>query len=139
MLFWWNDVFRLPLGIPANREQRFVGMGCAERDVRSPWGPRRIANVIRGEGVARDVWLRQVMCAAAREGTHHITASCASNITFAARQIHHFTNVGLFVIIDLKTKIRSASYVRIQITYAFNGLQEINLIGIVIDSHLLSV
>ena len=28
-----NDVFRLPLGSPANREKRFVGMGVAERDV----------------------------------------------------------------------------------------------------------
>ena len=55
-----NDVFRLPLGSPANREKRFVGMGCAERDVSF------------GHDVhfVRDVCLRQVI----RNTSHHFAA-----------------------------------------------------------------
>ena len=46
-------------------------------------------------GAERDVWLRQVMCtscvmcASRMCGTHHITATEGSYITFAARQIPH--------------------------------------------------
>ena len=87
---------------------------------------------------ARDVWLRQVMCLRAWVVlAEHITSLCGSVAKHhfcRLRQIHHlrrwrkhhFTNVGLFVIIDLKIEIRSFSYVRVQITYAFNGLLRSN-------------